>query len=398
MGDTLSSNHLNKTRPPYYRLSAFYLVYFASVGAFVPYWSVYLQSLDFSPGQIGELIAISLITKVFAPYFWGWVADHTGHRLRVIRWTSFLTAAGFFGVFADQSYGWLMLVISIYSFFWHAVLPQFEVTTINYLGTERVRYSRIRLWGSVGFIVAVMGLGYLFEQFGVGLLPYVISFLVVAIWLVTFLIRHSPESASGLPHVSIIRVISNPKVLAFFLACFLIQASHGPYYAFFSIYLEAHGYTPSQIGQLWALGVIAEIAVFLLMHRWLHGIGAIRLFQLAILITALRWVLIGAGVDVLFILLVAQLMHAASYGLYHASAIELVNDYFPGKLQGRGQALYSSISFGLGNALGSLAAGYMWTSISPQSTYYLAAVLCLLGFFVALYLSKTGGDRPHSHP
>ena len=378
------------TRPPYYRLSAFYLVYFASVGAFVPYWSVYLQSLDFTPGQIGELIAVSLITKVFAPYFWGWVADHTGHRLRVIRWTSFLTAAGFLGVFADQSYGWLMFVISTYSFFWHAVLPQFEVTTINHLGSERIRYSRIRLWGSVGFILTVVGLGYLFEWVGVGLLPYVISGLVIAIWLVTFLIRHSPESVSGLPHVSIIRVLSSRKVLAFLLACFLIQASHGPYYAFFSIYLETRGYTSGQIGQLWALGVVAEIGVFLFMHRWLQGIGAIRLFQLSIVITALRWVLIGAWVDVLVILLLAQLMHAASYGLYHASAIELVNEYFPGKLQGRGQALYSSISFGLGNALGSLAAGYIWTSISPQSTYYLAAGLCFTGFLVALLLNRSG--------
>jgi len=182
--------------------------------------------------------------------------------------------------------------------------------------------------------------------------------------------------------------LRRPEVLAFLLACFLMQGSHGPYYAFFSIYLQDHGYPSTQIGWLWALGVAAEIAVFLVFHRWLRRFGAVRLFQISIIITAVRWVLLAFFVEQIPVLLFAQVLHAASYGLFHAAAIELVNHYFPGRLQGRGQALYSSMSFGLGNAIGSLASGHLWTSLSPEWTYLLASGMALLGFLVALFFIR----------
>lgn len=376
---------------PYFRLSSFYLFYFASVGVFVPYWSVYLLSEGFTPGQIGELIAITMATKVFAPYLWGWIADHTGRRLGIIRWATFLAALAFGGIFLAESYLGFALVLGIYSFFWHASLPQFEAITINLLGRDRDRYGHIRLWGSVGFIISVVGLGYWFEHAGVARFPLVFLLLLAAIWVSTLLFHSVPDTVSGHQHVSIIDSLRRPEVIAFLLACFLMQGSHGPYYAFFSIYLEDHGYPPTQIGLLWALGVVAEIAVFLVFHRWMRRLGAVRLFQISIIITAFRWVLIALWVEQVPVLLFAQTLHAASYGLFHAAAIELVNHYFPGRLQGRGQALYSSMSFGLGNAVGSLVSGHLWTTLSPEWIYFLAAGMALLGFIVALLFIRPHG-------
>jgi PPP family 3-phenylpropionic acid transporter len=369
---------------PYFRLSAFYLFYFASIGIFMPYWSVYLQSLNFSPAQIGELFAIPLATKIYAPYLWGWLADRSGRHLTIIRWTTFAAMLAFMLVVSSKTFLSLAITLSIYSFFWHAALPQFEAVTINHLGERRERYSRIRLWGSVGFIIAVTGIGYWLEHSGISVLPWVLLVALIGIWLASMLIPPVRESGGHQPHVSAIRQLRHPAVLGFLVACFLMQASHGPYYAFLSIYLKDHGYSATAIGQLWALGVVAEIGVFLLVHRWLLQVGAVRLFQLAILITAVRWVLLAEYVDVLSILLLTQTLHAASYGLFHASGIQLVNHFFPGKLQGRGQALYASLSFGLGNALGSLASGYLWTDTSPETTYLIASVTCLAGFIVTL--------------
>jgi len=369
---------------PYYRLSAFYLFYFASVGAFVPYWSLYLQNLSFSPAKIGELLAITMATKIFAPYIWGWIADHFGQRLRIIRVATFLAALSFAAIFYQQSFIWLAFVLGVYSFFWHAALPQFEATTINHLGEHRIRYSRIRLWGSVGFIISVVILGPVFERHGIHLLPFIISVLLIAIWLATLWLQPSSESHQDHLYIPILKTLKQWPVISLLLACLLMQASHGAYYGFFSIYLEEHGYSGGQIGWLWALGVIAEIFVFLLIHRWLVSIGAVRLFQLALLITSIRWVLIALFVDNLPMLLFAQTMHAASYGLYHASAIELVNRYFPGRLQGRGQALYSSVGFGLGNALGMLGSGYAWTLWGGSVTYLFAAVVCMIGLLVMI--------------
>ncbi len=373
------------SRLPYFRLSAFYLFYFASLGAFVPYWSVYLQSLGFAPRQIGELFAIVMLTKVFAPYLWGWIADHTGSRLRIIRLAAGAAALAFAGTLLGHGYGWLALVLVAFSFFWHAVLPQFEATTINFLGRERARYSHVRLWGSVGFIATVTGLGLWFERAPLDGLPAIMTGLLAGIWLATLLIPRSPPPPAAEDHGgAILGALRRPEVLAFLAACFLLQASHGPYYTFFSIYLGEHGYGKGAVGQLWALGVLAEIGVFLVFHRWLRAVGAAPLFATAALVTSLRWVLLALWVDVLPVLLLAQVMHAASYGLYHAAAIELVNGYFPGRLQGRGQALYASISFGLGNALGSLLSGYAWSGLGSRATFLLAAVACALGLAVAL--------------
>lgn len=373
---------------PFFRLSSFYFFYFASIGAFVPYWSVYLESLGFTPGEIGELIAISMMTKLIAPYLWGWIADHRGNRLRVIRWTSFLAALSFAGIFMDQSYWSMALVLGVFSFFWHAALPQFEAVTLNHLGVNRMRYSLIRLWGSVGFIVVVIGLGYWFEHFGVGVLPLLFVVLLLMIWLVSALTTARPEPQSGYEHLQIRRVITQGPVLIFLIAAFLMQLSHGPYYTFFSIYLQDHGYTASRVGELWAVGVIAEIGVFLFAHQWLDRHGALRLFQLAILITAARWLLLANFVDSLLILILIQTLHAASYGLFHAASIELVHQYFPGKLQGRGQALYASASFGLGNALGSWSSGHLWGIYGDKTTYILAATICFIGFLVSLTSSR----------
>lgn len=174
-------------------------------------------------------------------------------------------------------------------------------------------------------------------------------------------------------------------MLALILACFLMQASHGPYYAFFTIYLEDNGYSRTMAGQLWALGVLAEVGVFLMMHRWLPRFGAWPLLMVAIGVTAVRWWLLASLPQLLPVMLLTQVMHAASYGLYHAAAISLIHEFFPGRLQGRGQALYSSLSFGLGGALGSLASGYVWDGIGPHWVYIMASGLAALGFVVAWF-------------
>ncbi|MGF1645135.1 MAG: MFS transporter [Thiotrichales bacterium] len=381
---------------PYYRLSSFYLFYFGSLGAFVPYWSVYLKGLGYSPAQIGELVAVTMVTKVFAPYLWGWIADHTGRRLGIIRLATFFAALAFAGVMWRQDYLWLMLIMTLFSFFWHAALPQFEACTFNHLGEDRARYSHIRLWGSIGFILAVVGLGYWFETRPLAHLPWIVTVLLGLIFVSTLWLRTTREPPPDHAAQSIVRVLKRPAVISLLVAGFLMQASHGPYYTFFSVYLEQHGYSRGSVGQFWAVGVIAEIGVFLVMHRLLPRFGAVRLFQLAILVTSVRWIFTATLVDSSVILFFAQTLHAASYGLYHASAIDLIHRHFPGKLQGRGQALYASLCFGIGHAVGSLGSGYLWSGLSPEGSYLIAAAIAAIAFAVSLFGLRRTTDRSTS--
>ena len=374
---------------PYWRLSGFYLFYFATLGALVPYWSLYLKDEGFSAAQIGQLVAILMATKIVAPNIWGWIADHSGQSMRIVRAACLFSAISFAGVFLASGYWWLALVMSVFSFFWNAALPQFEATTFTHLGRDTHRYSSIRLWGSIGFILTVAGLGPVMDRYGTGLLPVVLMLLFIAIWLSSLLV---PEEATGHKslHEPIGRVLRRPEVLALLVLCFLLQASHGPYYTFYSIYLEDHGYRRSLIGQLWALGVIAEIGVFLVMHRWMPRFGPRNLMLVAVVLTTLRWLLIAAFPTQLWLMILAQTLHAASFGLYHAVAIHLFHERFPGRLQGRGQALYSSISFGAGGALGSLASGYLWDGIGPLGMYVVAAATSLLAGWFALRAIRPG--------
>lgn len=367
------------------RLSSFYFFYFASIGAFMPFWGPYLAELGFTGAQIGELMAIILATKVIAPNVWGWIADRSGVRMPIIRWGALAGMVSFIGVLLHSGYWWLAAVMAVFSFFWNAILPQFEATTLRALGRDSHRYALVRLWGSIGFIVAVAGLGWLFDTLALAWLPWVVLGLLAGLYLASRTVREPPD---GNPHgdraVPLLSVLRRPEVVLLLLACFFMQASHGPYYAFFTLYVEGQGFSRTIAGQLWALGVLAEVVLFLLMPRLILRFGAWPLVTLALVLTALRWWLLATVPQSLAALIFIQLLHAASYGVYHASAISLVHLYFPGRLQGRGQALYSSLSFGLGGAVGSLASGYLWDGVSPASVYRFAAVLAGAGAAVAV--------------
>ena len=370
---------------PYWRLSGFYFFYFASLGALLPYWGLYLKSQGYDITAIGNLMAIIMATKIISPNIWGWIADHTGRRMAIVRFGSLCAALAFVGVFFQDGFVWLAIVMMLFSFFWNAALPQFEATTFYHLGNHTHRYSSIRLWGSIGFIAAVWGLGSLMQGQGIQLLPWILLGLFTAIWINSLLV---PEEAAGhlpLDHSPLRKILSQPHVVGLLLVCFLLQAGHGPYYTFYSIYMKAHGYSLGLIGGLWALGVIAEVIVFLFMHRLVPKFGLRNLLLASLLLAVVRWLLIGLFPEHLSIMLLAQILHAATFGIYHAAAIQLIHTYFKGKHQGKGQALYSSLSFGAGGALGSFYSGYVYDYFGALLMFAIAAVLSLLAFFIAWY-------------
>ena len=367
---------------PYWRLSGFYLFYFATLGALVPYWGLYLKSLGFHAVQIGQLMAVLMATRIVAPNLWGWIADHTGRRIAIIRLAALLALLTFTGVLFGRGFWWLALVMSVFSFFWNAALPQFEAATLNHLGDHTHRYSRIRLWGSIGFILTVTGVGSLLDRYGAGVLPLILLALFAGIWLSSLSAPQDAARPAPATRESLSAVLRRPGVAALLAASFLMQVGHAPYYTFYTIYLKDHGYTGTVVGQLWALGVIAEIGVFLIMSRLLARFGPRRLLLASLALAGLRWLLIAWFVDSLVVLAFAQTLHAASFGVYHATAIYLVHRFFTGHHQGRGQALYSSLGFGAGNAVGSLYSGYLWAFQGPSVVYSVSALVSAAAFVV----------------
>jgi len=367
---------------PYWRLSGFYAFYFMVVGGLVPYLGLYLQSLDFSAKQIGFIASILMLTKIVAPNIWGWLSVRSGKRLKLIQLGCLLAAISFAAIFFNQSFLWLAWVIAVFTFFWNAVLAQFEVVTLDHLVEQPERYSQIRVWGSLGFVAAVVVLGWVFDRIAITYLPYFIFVFTLLIWLSSLSVKEAshrdhPPSALGFR-----QILRQPAVYYFLIASFLLQLSHGPYYTFYSLYLESYDYSRTTIGLLWALGAVAEIAVFLVMHRLLPRLGVGPLFIWSLALTVGRWLMIAFFPENTSLVVFAQVLHAFSFGTTHAVAMELVRQHFSGRHLGQGQAIYLSVGFGAGGALGAVGAGQLWAS-SPSLTFVLAAVAAALALIAA---------------
>jgi len=365
---------------PYWRLSSFYFFYFAALGALVPFWGLYLKDRGFTPLAIGELMAIFMVTKVVAPNLWGWIADRTGARLFMVRLASLLTLLTFSGIFAVDGFRDIALVMALFGFFWNASLPQVEVVTLNHLGLRVRRYATIRLWGSIGFILVVPALGAVVERAGTHIVPVWVFVLYAGIWLSSLAIpnpkRPPPEQSSG----SLSSLARRPEIIAFLTACFLMQVSHGTFYVFYSLYLTEAGYSSTAVGALWVWGVVLEVLVFWRMHRLLERFGARRVLLVSLDLAVLRWLMTGGFAADPALQFFAQTLHAATFGAFHAAAIHLVHHYFRGHTQGRGQALYGSLSFGAGVAVGSLLSGVLWGTVGAGLTFILSAPAAGLGW------------------
>jgi PPP family 3-phenylpropionic acid transporter len=367
---------------PYWRLSGFYFFYFAFVGAMAPFWGLYLRSLEFNAFQIGVLMSLLQVMRIFAPNVWGHIADRTGKRVAIVQLAALVCLIAFVGVFWATSFWALFAVMSLISFFWSASLPLVEATTLSHLGKSTDRYGRIRLWGSVGFILVVVGLGAALDHASIKLVPWVVLGLLVGIVLTSRIIPEAEIIRHDHVHIPLRDVLRRPEVVALFGAALLMAAAHGPYYTFFTIHLVETGYSKSFAGWLWALGVVCEIGVFLVMPKVFARVRAETVLLATLIIAAIRFLLIGWQADNLPVLLFAQLLHAFTFGAYHAAALSLVHRHFTGKNQARGQALYNSLAFGVGGTLGSLYSGATWDVLGAGETFTLAAGFATLASLV----------------
>jgi MFS transporter, PPP family, 3-phenylpropionic acid transporter len=385
----------------YPRLSAFYLCYFGTIGVFVPFFSFYLQREGFGAVAIGQLMAIPMAMRVLAPGLWGWAADHSGRRDLTLRVGALLAAAGAALLLGASGFIAVALALAAFALPWTGLLPQFEATTLSHLGERPQRYGLIRLWGSVGFILAVVLGGLVFEGDRVAAVPQVALLLVLATAVAVWRVPPAPAAGDRRAPQRLWSVLRRPWVLALLLVCILQQAAFSTYYVFFTIYLDQLGYGTGVAGLLWAWGVAAEVVMFIYTPRLIERYGSRVLLVFALGVSSLRWLLTAWAATSLPLLLFAQTLHMAAFGLFHAVAVLLIHRAFGGRLQGRGQALYSALGFGVGGALGSLGSGYAWAVLGPTGTWTAAAAVAAVAMTVAWWGLARGagtGEGPPAGP
>ncbi len=382
---------------PFAALSA---SYFAHIGFFNPYLPLWLKSLGLSLWMIGLLTSMQAVTRVFAPYLWGWLSDRSGERVPLMRWCAGLAFLCSIGLLFNPSPWWLAVVLLLMFTHTSAMMPMSEAAMahlVSHQGALDVRrYGRIRLWGSLGFLVTVFVSGAWFEAHGMGGFPLWTILTLAAINLSVWNLPNVREEAHhDKDQAGFGDVLRQAQTQWFFATLFFHVLSHVAIYTFFSLYLDELGYGKDMIGVLWALSVVVEIIGFFTQSRWLHWLSLPAWLCVCTGVMALRMGMTAWYGQVLWVLLLAQCLHVFAFAIQHTVCIAWLSQHFPGRLRGRGQALYAVIGYGFTGVLGALGGAALSTRLGLEAVFWVAIPVALLGLLCALMMRRAAQHHPH---
>ena len=362
---------------PFAALSA---TYFAHIGFFNPYLPLWLKAQGLPIVVISLLASVQSFTRVFAPYAWGALSDHTGERVKLLRISAAVALIASAGLFVDGGAWWIGLVLLLLFTHTSSMMSLTEAAMAHLVAGDWGRYGRIRLWGSAGFMLTVFAAGAWFEKWGMGAFPgwaavTLAGVLACTLWLPSGREPAHHEHAQREPVGPVLR---DPAVRWFFVSLFFHVMSHFAVYAFLSLYLDARGFSKATIGGLWALSVLVEIGWFYAQGRLLPRYAIERWLVICGAATAVRMALTAGLGGWLLALVVAQALHALTFATHHTCCIAMVTKHFPGRLRGRGQALFTVTGYGFGGVLGVLLGGAVASRFGFEAMFWGAAVLGVL--------------------
>ena len=372
-------------------LCACYFFFFSILGTMIPYLGVFFENRGFNPQEIGFLLAILMATRIVAPNVWAKVADRTGMRAELVKMGAGAAMLAYLSFFYHGGFVYMALSLALYTFFWNAILAQLEVITLETLGENASRYGQIRSFGSIGYICLVVGAGFAIGQWGTEVLPYIGLVLFTGMLVCALPL---PANRAMRPQGQERQPLKWTKpILWFMVSAMLLQMSAGPFYGFFVLYLKQAGYTEAAAGIFVALGAMAEIVMFMFAPRLLGRYGVNTLLVVSIAMTAVRWLLVAFGVESMLLLGLSQVLHAFTFGLTHAASIQFVHRNFDASHRSQGQALYASLSFGVGGALGTWICGYIWGDGSGAVWSWVFAAVCAFTAMLAVFLIPKDGAQ-----
>jgi PPP family 3-phenylpropionic acid transporter len=372
-------------------LPAFALVsfcYFTTLGLFNPYAPLWFKELGLSTLAIGTITSLQAWTRVVPPYAWGWLGDHTGRRVEIMRWTTLGCVVSSLALFGVTGYWGAALATLLLFGFNSALMPMHDATLGRLLATEQGldagRYGRVRMWGSIGFILTVIVCGALLEAADVGLFPWLVVLMNVAMFAAVMrLPRLRVPVVQGEPAPPVLPLLRQPEVAWFFASAFFTVTGHGVMYAFFSLYLVSLGWGKAAVGGLWALAAAVEVLFFWRQGRWFHRLSLHRWLEVAAGASVLRFALTALAGWVPGLVLVAQPLHAITFAAHHATCISLVHRLFPDRLRGRGQALYTVLGYGLSGVVAGIGGGWLIDRWGYAAAFWAASGAAVLAWVCA---------------
>lgn len=373
----------------YFLFAIFYFFHFGLLGILLPHFPVYLKHLGLDPFQIGVELSLFAIVRIGFPVIWGRIADQKQNGSQIAFRNMFFSSLVLIVLVVAKSFWSIFFVLLISQIFSTAVLPLIETMCLRFCHLTGSTYGRIRVWGSFGFLSGVLGAGFVMKYFGDESLIYliIISSLLSSLFLL-------PLSRSQVYEKARVNFqVKWPLLMTCLLiVSFLNQSSHGAYYGFFSLWVkEDLHFSEDWVGYLWTISIAVEVLIMTWWAPKLQFKNPLNVLLLSIFVSALRWFVLGSTESMLLIA-GSQMLHALTYGTFHLAFLELIREKVPSQMQATGQSLYSSVTFGLGNAVGFIFQGYIGNHLSYREMFLISSAIAGLGFLLML-LIKLGFHR-----
>lgn len=370
-------------------LASQYFIYFGVLGIYLPFFNLYCYHVGFSGTQIGAISAVRTMATALFPMIWGHLADRFCARksiyiacsfASVMVWSLFLLTADFWP---------MMMIMVVYGIFYAPIISFLEAFTLDYLGPRRRDYGRLRVWGSISFICVVVVVGRIVDATSLNIILVLIlaGSLLRAVLSVRIPARPSPARE---PTRQGLRLLAAAPVAGFLFAALLMLASHGAYYAFFSIHLESIGYGRTLIGICWAVAVAAEVLVMILSPRLFHRVSLQSVLVFSCVAAALRWFTLAATAS-LPVILTTQVLHAFSYGTFHMASILRIDELMPAASKTLGQAANNAVTYGLGMMVGFFGSGLLYEATGSSVLFAVSGVAAAAGGGVLVWFRPRPG-------
>lgn len=357
-------------------LALSYFTYFFSYGIFLPFWGVWLKGEGIAPETIGMLLGAGLVARFLGSLLIAPRVKDPSHLVSALRLLALLTLAFAVGFCFGNGWGWLMLVIAGFNLFFSPLVPLTDALAATWQKQIRMDYGRVRLWGSLAFVIGSALTGQLVAVWGHNAILYSLILSVLAM-LLGMLLKPSvmPQGEArthGGAERSLWALLKEGPVWRFLLCVTLLQGAHAGYYSFGSIYWQEAGYSASTIGYLWSLGVVAEVIIFassnVLFRRW----NARNLLLLSACCGVLRWSLMAYSTELCWLLLI-QILHCGTFTVCHLAAMRFIAAR-QGQEVIRLQAVYSALAMGGGIAVMTVIAGFLFEHWQGGVFWVMAAV------------------------
>lgn len=363
-----------------------YFTYFFAYSIFLPFWSVWLQGEGIDAEMIGVLLGVGLAARFLGAMFITPLVKEPSKLITALRLLAGLSLIFSVGFALGSLWAWLLFVMIGFNLFFAPMVPLGDSLAGTWQKQFTFDYGKIRVWGSIAFIIGSSLMGYLAGVWGnkaimVALIVSCLALLLGAM-LRPAIMPMGAAKIEGGNKVTFKQLIADKNVVRFLICVTLLQGAHAAYYGFASLFWKEAGYSDLVIGNLWSLGVVAEVIVFMLSHRLFRRWSARNLLLLSAFCGIIRWGLMGAF-TALPVLIVVQILHSGTFTICHLAAMRFIsarkeNEIIP--LQG----VYSALATGGGLAVLTIIVGYIYERVPAHHgvVFYLMALLAIPAVFI----------------